>query len=75
MVVDLVNYHPPGLSSVGPTSAAKLVILLGCSCTSLNRRWEVPVEGVILDGQLLPVSNLSGSGSGLSALLDTVIIV
>jgi len=34
-------------------------------------RWEVPIEGVILDGQLLPVSNLSGSGSGLSALLDT----
>jgi hypothetical protein len=41
----------------------------------LNRRWEVPIEGVILDGQLLPLSNLSGFGSGLSALLDTVIIV
>jgi hypothetical protein len=40
-----------------------------------TRRWEVPIEGVILDGQLLPASNLSGSGSGLSALLDTVIIV
>ncbi|KAF8500835.1 aspartic peptidase domain-containing protein [Russula emetica] len=34
-------------------------------------RWEVPIEAVILDGQLLPVSNLSGSSSGLSALLDT----
>lgn len=40
-----------------------------------DRRWEVPIEAVILDGQLLPVSNLSGSGSGLSALLDTVITV
>ncbi|KAF8476662.1 aspartic peptidase domain-containing protein [Russula ochroleuca] len=34
-------------------------------------RWEVPIEGVILDGQVLPASNLSGSNSGLSALLDT----
>lgn len=34
-------------------------------------RWEVPIEGVILDGQLLSVSDHSGSGSGLSALIDT----
>ena len=45
-----------------------------CSCPSLNSRWEVPIEGVVLDGQPLPASNLPGFGSGLSALLDTVII-
>jgi hypothetical protein len=54
---------------------AEVVIPLSCSCTSFNSRWEVPIEGVILDGQVLPASNLSGSNSGLSALLDTVIIV
>ncbi len=31
------------------------------------RRWEVPIEGVILDGQLLPTANIFGSGSNLSA--------
>jgi len=34
-------------------------------------RWEVPIEGVTLDGQQLPASNLSGSGSTLSALIDS----
>ncbi|KAI0304284.1 acid protease [Multifurca ochricompacta] len=34
-------------------------------------RWEVPIDGVILDGQRLPTSKFSGSGSTISALLDT----
>lgn len=39
----------------------------------LFSRWEVPIEGVTLDGQQLPASTLSGSGSTLSALIDSVI--
>jgi len=39
----------------------------------LFSRWEVPIEGVTLDGQQLPASNLPGSGSTLSALIDSVI--
>ncbi|KAI0247632.1 aspartic peptidase domain-containing protein [Lactifluus subvellereus] len=38
-------------------------------------RWEVPIDGVILDGQQLPASQLAGSGSTVSALFDTVITV
>jgi hypothetical protein len=37
------------------------------------RRWEVPIEGVMLDGQQLPASAQLGSGSVVSALIDTVI--
>ena len=41
----------------------------------VNSRWEVPIDGVILDGQQLPASQLAGSSSIVSALLDTVITV
>jgi len=34
-------------------------------------RWEVPIDGVILDGQQLPAPSFNGSGSTVSALLDT----
>ncbi|KAI9464918.1 acid protease [Lactarius psammicola] len=34
-------------------------------------RWEVPLDGVMLDGQRLPASQLTGSSSTISALLDT----
>ncbi|KAI0270042.1 acid protease [Gloeopeniophorella convolvens] len=36
-------------------------------------RWEVPIDGVVFDGQQLPASKFTGSGSGptVSALLDT----
>jgi hypothetical protein len=41
----------------------------------VNSRWEVPIDGVILDGQQLPASQLAGSSSTVSALLDTVITI
>ncbi|KAN0127433.1 aspartic peptidase [Lactarius tabidus] len=34
-------------------------------------RWEVPINGVMLDGVQLPASKLTGSTSTLSALIDT----
>ncbi|KAH9179380.1 acid protease [Lactarius sanguifluus] len=34
-------------------------------------RWEVPLDGIVLDGQRLPASKLTGSSPTLSALLDT----
>jgi len=34
-------------------------------------RWEVPIEGVIFDGQRLPAFSPNGSESTVSALLDT----
>ena len=49
------------------SSLTKVVYILGF------RRWEVPIEGVILDGQRLPASAQSGSGLVVSALVDTVI--
>ena len=39
------------------------------------RRWEVPLDGVFLDGQRLPDTNLTGDGldsNPLTALIDTV---
>jgi len=34
-------------------------------------RWEIPLDGVMLDGQQLPATKLTGSSSILSALVDT----
>jgi hypothetical protein len=36
-------------------------------------RWEVPIDGVMLNGPQLPTSALPGSGSIISAVIDTVI--
>jgi len=47
-------------------------ILFSCSYLFFSR-WEVPIDGVMLDGQQLPASALPGSGSAISALIDTVI--
>ncbi|KAH9983325.1 aspartic peptidase domain-containing protein [Russula compacta] len=58
--VRLYNPGDGGLSP--PTFAPKEIYPL---------RWEVPIGGVILDGQQLPASALSGSSSVVSALLDT----
>ena len=48
------------------------MILFSSSCIFVSR-WEVPIDGVMLDGQQLPASALLGSGSAISALIDTVI--
>lgn len=40
-----------------------------------SRRWEVPIDAVLLDGQKLPVSTQAGAGldrSLVSGLIDTV---
>jgi hypothetical protein len=39
----------------------------------VSRRWEIPIDGVMLDGQQLPASAQLASGSIVSALIDTVI--
>ena len=37
-----------------------------------RRRWEIPLDGVFLDGVRLPDTNLTGASSKLTALIDTV---
>lgn len=40
----------------------------------VGSRWEIPLDGVMLDGQQLPATELTGSSSILSALIDSVIL-
>ena len=54
------------------TNRAKFTVPLSCSCLFFSR-WEVPIDGVMLDGQQFPASALPGSGTAISAVIDTVI--
>jgi hypothetical protein len=58
-----VRLYTPGDGGLSPPSFAPDEIY--------PLRWEVPLDGIMLDGRQLPASNLTGSSSTLSALLDT----
>jgi hypothetical protein len=47
----------------------------GCGFKSSYSRWEIPLDGVYLDGQMLADSTIPGNGvnsTSVSALIDTV---
>ncbi|KAL4246838.1 peptidase A1 family protein [Abortiporus biennis] len=58
--VRLYSHEDGGLST--PTFAPNEIYPL---------RWEVPLDGVFLDGDRLPDTNLTGVNKGLTALIDT----
>ena len=54
------------------------VSLIELEVESIYSRWEIPLEGVYLDGQKLPDSAVPGQGvnsTSVSALIDTVSFV
>jgi len=60
----------PGPANICSRREPDFTILFSCSCL-FSSRWEVPIDGVMLDGQQLPASSLLRSGSVISALIDT----